>query len=462
MIKIYYFIIGLLWLSLLIHFTMLFIPISSNVSSGIHFEKRHVENAEKLATCGRRPTANDIYTLSTYWQVMKASNALFYLHSAYYDERMLLKGSSFVRILLLSSKYDISDQQLFCQLWYENSNEIVLARVDEKQLLWKKQWTQNENDSSPPFILSCKIPFKGIPSHVSLVEHPCEHSNNLIKVNHVKNLNYGHKGDFLVCVRGMHFEYDISSRLVEWIEIMKALRVDKINFHVINIPNNMMRVLKYYENEGIVKIKELKFPETIHDNAIQSYQNELIAYHECLYENMNLYNLIVPLDIDEIILPTHEDDSTWRDLLKRAVNNRRYKYDAYSMPNFYFLTNNSRNHNIGDLHYMSNVYRTESSSSKGNNVKSFMLTERVLAIHNHMPLVCLDSDKCKIHFIDKNNGQLSHYRESCNGKTEHEEIECKELMMSLVKDIRLWKFKKDVVANHRRVLRALNLNQMNY
>ena len=73
----------------------------------------------------------------------------------------------------------------------------------------------------------------------------------------------------------------------------------------------------------------------------QKRQNELIPYNDCLYKNMYKYEFIALLDIDEVIMPTHEEDTTWHDLMVRVLEKskkiRNSTYPSYNVRNVYFF-----------------------------------------------------------------------------------------------------------------------------
>lgn len=53
-----------------------------------------------------------------------------------------------------------------------------------------------------------------------------------------------------VCVQAFRFgTYDVSVRLVEWLEMVKLLGADKVYFYVYGATESMMKVLRHYEKE---------------------------------------------------------------------------------------------------------------------------------------------------------------------------------------------------------------------
>ena len=80
------------------------------------------------------------------------------------------------------------------------------------------------------------------PLAVSLVEEECETPTNYLSV--IYNLPAGEKGKFAVCVKGMDFPLeDLSVRMVEWLEGLKALVADKIFLYDLDVHPNVRKVL---------------------------------------------------------------------------------------------------------------------------------------------------------------------------------------------------------------------------
>ena len=80
------------------------------------------------------------------------------------------------------------------------------------------------------------------PLAVSLVEEDCEIPTNYLNI--IYNLPAGEKAKFAVCVKGMDFPLDdLSVRMVEWLEVLKALGADKIFLYNLDVHPNVRKVL---------------------------------------------------------------------------------------------------------------------------------------------------------------------------------------------------------------------------
>src|SRR5699024_4051091 len=53
-----------------------------------------------------------------------------------------------------------------------------------------------------------------------------------------------------VCVKAFRFAtFDLSTRLVEWLELIRLLGADNVYFHVYSVNDNMRKVLEHYQME---------------------------------------------------------------------------------------------------------------------------------------------------------------------------------------------------------------------
>ena len=68
--------------------------------------------------------------------------------------------------------------------------------------------------------------------------------------NHKRESHFHSTSSIGVCVQAFRFgTYDVSVRLVEWIEMMRLLGVDKIYFYVYSVNENINKVLSHYQHE---------------------------------------------------------------------------------------------------------------------------------------------------------------------------------------------------------------------
>lgn len=397
------------------------------------------------------PLASEIYLMND-WQLFMISKTVYFIYSAYYDNRDMLDEGPVVRFLVFSNS-NSSDDKLICQLWFEGKNAPLESPIVEQEKLNTRSLNDEDDDDSHPFMMTCKAPSNKVPTYVSLVSKSCEQAHNLIYVSNNQPAN-GIVKDFLVVVRDLNDdEEDKSSQIVEWLEILKELGVSNVYFYVTKAHENVMKVLKFYEEVKFVTVKLMKYPEAIDSDKL--HKNSFIALHDCLYQNLNLFHIIVPLDITELIIPKNEDDRTWRDLLVRTNDKRLSSSffdiaDAFPVQSVNFYVENENEDEI--FYFLSNIHRSADSNPQGYNIKSFMSIQQVKTFNYQLPFNCLQAS-CVIHYVENVDGQLSHYV----GK--YDELSASELQKyydekeHLIKDQTLLKYMQNVVNSYRNTMK---------
>jgi hypothetical protein len=387
------------------------------------------------------------------WQVFETSNGTFKMFNAYYDTRK----ESVIRIVSFINKVN-PQVKTNCQLWYEGSSHPEIVETIEYLLMWYEDWSVNDIGSQP-YLITCKNPRKHeIPTHVSLVENKQDQASNLLKViNNLPETNK--KKPFAVCTKDLDFMEDQTAQIVEWIEILTLLGADKIFIYVIKIHPNMMKTLKYYESKGKVKVEMMTEPKGL-PNKTQSLtqwlQNELISLNDCLYKHINEYEFLLPLDIDEIILPTKDEHKTWSDLVKAIETGLKERRVSYQIQNVFFLLDNIHEGEIQpevpkEMFFLQNIHRAQNFSKTGVGSKAFQSTDWVVTMHNHYPIKCFKG--LDFFNISPELAQLSHYRRDCEN---YPKDECEGFKKNTVRDVKLWKIKDEVIERVKKALSDLN------
>lgn len=412
------------------------------------------------STCARFPKYDaDIEYNNFYWQSAVTSNGTFQLFGAYLDDRNA--GRVIVRILGVVDR-KIPTVTTHCQLWFKSKREPVIVKNDRYRYIWISAWgTQGKNQ---PYFIDCIVPGNQIPFAVSLVERPCENATNTLRV--INNKNVKNKKRFAVCVKGLDYPHDdVSVRLVEWLELNRALGADKVYFYFFTIHPNITKTLQYYVRQGFVELTPLTLPGgypnlpplrhlVLSRLITQRRQMEVLPYNDCFYKHMYEYDYIVLLDTDEIIMPK---TGNWNDLIATLERDEYLRTaSAFYTRNVYFL-----DHFLPQgvtfpgipkqLHIMNHVYRTQNFTPPRHYVKTFHKTSEVVTLHNHLPLQCV-SWVCTMREIDPKLAQLQHYRSDCAMGLKKT---CGELKKNTVMDSGVWRFKKVVIERAMQALKAL-------
>lgn len=437
-----------------------------------YWEKNKNKQSQKFfknKTCAAFPTIYDLEFDNIYWQNLKTSNGSFHFFGAYYDVRPMNQLGPTVRILSMIDRIEPS-VVTHCQFWFENQNEPVIVKSFEYKYIWYKKWGNYKQGIFQPYLIACQIPAaykKVVPASVSIVEKPCDKATNNLRVIYDKPAE---KKKFAVCVKGLDFLHeDLSVRLVEWLELLNLLGADKVFFYQLQVHPNITKVLNHYVDQGRVSVTPLTLPGGqpniptfqhlyLKKKLNHKRQNELIPYNDCLYKNLYNYEYIALLDIDEVIMPLKEDN--WSALMDRVVPLSRAgsatPRASYNVRNVYFLDDLTHAHGWFReipqyMHMLQHVYRARNFTKPFQYVKSFHDTERVLTLHNHLPLACLSSG-CVSYSIDTTDAQLQHYRADCVGTLKKS---CHEFRQESVMDSTIWKYKDPLIAAVTETLKKL-------
>lgn len=417
------------------------------------------------SSCSAFPNIFQLKFNNIYWQTFKRSNFTFQLYKAFYDTRRLNNRRHSVHILAMVDSVELSFKT-YCQFWFESTNEPVIVKTTRYRYIWYREWGDPEPGVYVPFMITCELPEthqKETPSCVSLVENPCDTASNLLSVVHEIPQE---KGEFAVCVKGLDFlTSDISSRLVEWIEILSLMGASKVFFYQLQVHPNVAKVLNYYKSLERIDVthftlcgEQPNLPVLQHaylvNNNIQQCFSEIIPYNDCFYRNIYSYKYVVLLDLDEIILPVR--DSNWTTLLNRVIRKAGSdKFASFNARNVYFLEElnpvNLYSAIPPYMHFLSQTYRSSLFTPPLNYVKTFFDTETVFTVHNHLP-IHFAKNRNKTYSMSKQDVQVSHYRRGCA-----EELDCHLYRINKTEDIKLWKHKDILISRVSSVLKSLNL-----
>ncbi|CAL4168440.1 unnamed protein product, partial [Meganyctiphanes norvegica] len=437
---------------------MLMVNKSSQISKSLFVHKNY-----NLCPSLKFPLLGDIQFNNTYWQYLKTKmGKIIYIYSAYYDNRSILKNNPVIRILAMSNEVKRSpDFGIFCHIWSKDKRFVLTTNVSIIRLAPLNY----QNCPLRGYLITCEIPQeirKQVPTAVSLAEDPCLKVKNVLRV--INNQPEGEtKKDFAVCLKGFDFvNYDISIYLVEWLELISLLGIHKVYLYNLNLHPNMSKVLNYYRNRGLVHVTPLtlagnvpNIPKLQHD-FLESKANQLlhekIPFHDCFYMNMNRYNYIAVLDIDEIILPVNA--KSWRELIKDIT--KRKNNGLYT--NFLFRRNivldemrqtHGYDYSLPSYMYMlQNIYRSKVSER---NPKTIFNTVNTVVFSTHEPRICLGG-RCinKRHNVAK--ASVFHYRSRCKKK---KQASCNNV--EVVNDTRIWNYKDELVQRATATLKLLHL-----
>ncbi|KAJ8897470.1 hypothetical protein PR048_002816 [Dryococelus australis] len=352
-----------------------------------------------------------------------------HLYSAHYDVR--LPTHHYVRIVAMLEGHD--NGSFFCQVWF-GGQPLVMEALEAD--MWVSSWDREDPASLyRPVLLSCPIPRERSvlgdwPSGVSVARKPCDVARSMLVIapppSHPPR-------DFAVCVKGMDFpREDISRRLVEWLELNRLLGADEFFMYVYGVHPNIKKVLDRYSRAGVVKVVPLKLPgkqpnspagrsRFLRTHLWQKRRNEVVPYNDCFYRNLYAHRYVLPLDVDEVIVPT--SGRTWRDVLAGLEPRLLDGFASLSVRNAYFFDDfpsESASRFPAHMHVLRHTTRSANFSPADEAVKSFVSTRWSLTVFNHYALRTVDPAVGRSVVLDTAVAQLNHYKASCSPLMVHD------------------------------------------
>ena len=294
-------------------------------------------------------------------------------------------------------------------------------------------------DVTYPYLIEC--PFQGpTPSSVSLVEFPCDHAENNLKILDNQPTD-GSKKRFGVCSKRARLtDRNFAIRFIEWIHMVQLLGAEKVHFSYEFVHPDLFKIINYFEEQGIIETWQYLNPSGIKDSepvGRQSRQLQINVQTDCFYRVRNLYDFVAIIDFDEVIMPVIEEDLTWEDILKRSAGDA----DAYVSKNVYYpdLRLKSKLEVPHFMYMLQHTARSRNFSKPERSVKSIFRTETVLTVHTHMPHQCIGLQapgyKCRYYDVPTNVSQNSHYRDHLD----------EEIFNITQEDRTIWKYKEKLV-----------------
>ncbi|XP_058449537.1 uncharacterized protein LOC131429440 [Malaya genurostris] len=308
------------------------------------------------------------------WEIVNGTRYKFFVFSAYYDRR----DGKLVRVI--GATKTRGPEKVWCRFWYQtglNSTKFRSASVMARVKIIRENWNLKY---SACFIL-CPIrgPFPEIPYAVSVVSKIRAPPGNVLLLRNTDNdADFNNRtfsnipNSIGVCVKPLHFNYDQAIYLLEFLELNNLLGVSHFTFYNHTIGPKASCILRHYISGDL---PPLIFPQsntkshplsTDPSSRNEVLQNDNTAYqkpkmtvnilpwnlrmrsqkeirteglfaslNDCLYRSMYRYSHVALIDLDEFIIPHHND--TLIDLinwLSKRINSRNT--GAYSFQNAFF------------------------------------------------------------------------------------------------------------------------------
>ena len=267
------------------------------------------------------------------------------VYSAYYDVRMTDKPN----IRVFGVTRSVNPEKVLCRLYYDynqkkfestnDNNNIhvmndkasfrdvhgkILVRLDEAEMMLAKAGIAYvpkpfQSYFHHPCDIICplydlkhpRLTNNLIPVAVSILPRSSSRSVIDYKLPVINSENGGTgtyvaaKNEVALCVKPIHSNYDDWVELVSFIELNKILGVSKFIVYNESISENVNCVLKYYEQkENIVSNLSWDLVKKFKNKKAQVRNRGVMSsLNDCFYRNMNEYQYLFSVDLDEFIIP---------------------------------------------------------------------------------------------------------------------------------------------------------------
>ena len=104
-----------------------------------------------------------------------------------------------------------------------------------------------------------------------------------------------------VCVKPMHFHYNKTLELIEFLELNQIFGVTRFTLYRDTVSEQVQCVLKHYEQLGTIEV--LPWDLKIESQTEIRTEGLFAALNDCLYRNMNRFRYLMLIDFDEFIVP---------------------------------------------------------------------------------------------------------------------------------------------------------------
>jgi len=229
------------------------------------------------------------------WQPVNGTRHKFFVYSAFYDDR----EKPLVRVVA-ATKTKKSDK-VWCKLYYSNRQPVLVqAGISVIRENWNLQY-------SAAFV-TCDLldratgSYRPAPQSLSLVaklnlaasnQLPVHYSDTGIRPPVTPSLG--------VCVKPLHFHYNKSLELLQFLEMNRLLGVTKFTMYNDTVGEEVACLLRHYQDQGLLEV----LPWRLDITSQKEIRTEglFAALNDCLYRNMNKFKYLMLIDLDELVIP---------------------------------------------------------------------------------------------------------------------------------------------------------------
>lgn len=276
------------------------------------------------------------------WLPVTKTRFKFFVYSAYFDDRVggtgAPTGKSQGMVRIISATKTRGPERVWCRLWYrpENGGNVTTSvTVAAKVKVIRENWNLKY---SACFVI-CPLPKESatidrVPETVSVVARLKASPTNRILIQNRPENRAKNKEMLAVCVKPLHYDYNRVLQLIEFIELHRLLGASHVTLYNDTVGSEAGCALKYYEAKGLVTVLPWHHLDMISQRDIRT-EGLFAALNDCLYRSMYRYEYVALVDLDEFIIPRHND--TIIDLIRWMSSRINAKATgSYSFQNAFF------------------------------------------------------------------------------------------------------------------------------
>ncbi|XP_012217351.1 uncharacterized protein [Linepithema humile] len=276
------------------------------------------------------------------WLPVTNTRFKFFVYSAYFDDRVsgasISAGKNPGIVRVISATKTRGPERVWCRFWYQQqngANVTASVTVAAKVKVIRENWNLKY---SACFVI-CPLPKESpmtnkVPEAVSVVARLRAAPTNRILVQNRHESRTNGKESLAICVKPLHYYYNRVLQLVEFIELHRLLGATHVTLYNDTVGAAAGCALKYYESKDLVTVLPWHHLDMISQREIRT-EGLFAALNDCLYRSMYKYEYVALVDLDEYIIPRHND--TIIDLLRWMGNRINVKSTgAFSFQNAFF------------------------------------------------------------------------------------------------------------------------------
>lgn len=307
----------------------------------------------------------------------------FLIYSAYWDDRF--ENNNNVRVIAVMVTKN--PPTVYCRLLMPDNthNDVPVTRKIMNEH-WRLKYAS--------YFLSCEISKNLSPPEKVLlsINRNFTHSAVLPVFNNKGNTA---RGDIAVCVKPLHYFYNRTTWLAEFIELHRIFGAEHFFFYNHSVGQSVDTLLRHYMQQKIVTVLPWNLP--VRSQKEIRTEGIFSSLNDCVFRTMYLYHYVVLVDFDEYIIPREHDN--YLDMLEKLEEDNkriRGKPGSFVFRNTFFYLyweNDTTAYGVEPekppewMPYFVTQYKTRrlsTSMKTGSRSKYIVVPERVVEVGNHV------------------------------------------------------------------------------